>query len=780
MTPAGAGDGAEVAGLQRRRRRQAGLGRARLRAAPLDAFVRPEEAAPRSARPSRWSSAITGRARRAAGAARLPVDEWGAARFRDGARGAPRPRAAAGGPRRARRAPRTITSASSAQRQPGLNYVGLKTPVGRVTGDQLLELARLAERVRPRRAALHAAAERAAARTCPTRGWATSRRSRSLRELPYNPSEVAARAGRVHRHRLLQPRADRHQDARDGARPRVRAARSAGSRPITVRWSGCPASCGNHHTADVGLQGCKVKVDGKIVDGVHVFVGRPRRRRSARGHADPGGRAVRRAARGARPARPLLPARRAKGDRSVRAMPFVSFVGAGPGEADLITVKALRRLREAAVIVHDRLIAPELLEHAGVDAEIIDAGKAPGRHCLGQSHINWLLVDRARRRGRVVRLKGGDPGVFARLTEEVEAVRAAGIGFEIVPGVSAAMAAAARAGISLTERGRRPWSCSPPGARSATVTLPALDWESAGARRGDARVLHGRRRAGADHRDLAALGRDAREPALIVERVGFADERVLAGPARRHRRARAPRSRDAAGVAAGGADGGRGLGAGRGRLLGDVAGRRLTCPTTSPRSSICVTAAASWWAVGRSASARSAGLLECGARVVLVSPDADGRPRAPGRCRPHRAPCAVRSRRPTSGAARSRWRRPAVRRSIAWWRRPPGAHRVLVNAVDRPARCDFILPSVLRRGQLQIAVSTGGRSPALAREIRRRLEALSARSMPRWSRAPAGHAGGPCPRGYARRPRRRRRASRAPGSGRAGRACLLAGMGLAR
>ena len=130
--------------------------------------------------------------------------------------------------------------------------------------------------------------------------------------------------------------------------------------------------------------------------------------------------------------------------------PFVSFVGAGPGEAELVTLKAVRRLREAAVVVHDRLIPRELLDYARGDAEVIDAGKAPGRHCLGQSEINWLLVDRARRRGRVVRLKGGDPGVFGRLAEEVQAVRAAGVGFEIVPGVSAAMAAAARAGISLT------------------------------------------------------------------------------------------------------------------------------------------------------------------------------------------------------------------------------------------------------------------------------------------------------------------------------------------
>jgi siroheme synthase len=118
--------------------------------------------------------------------------------------------------------------------------------------------------------------------------------------------------------------------------------------------------------------------------------------------------------------------------------PFVSFVGAGPGEADLITLKAVRRLREAAVIIHDRLIPAEALEHARATAEVIDVGRAPGRDCIAQTEINWMLVDRARRRGRVVRLKCGDPGVFARLAEEIEAVRAASIGSEIVPGVSAA------------------------------------------------------------------------------------------------------------------------------------------------------------------------------------------------------------------------------------------------------------------------------------------------------------------------------------------------------
>jgi len=132
---------------------------------------------------------------------------------------------------------------------------------------------------------------------------------------------------------------------------------------------------------------------------------------------------------------------------------FVSFVGAGPGDPELITVKGLRRLREADVVLHDRLIPAQLLEEVGAGATVIDVGKAPGRTCVGQSQINWLLVDWARRSERVVRLKGGDPSIFGRLGEEIEAVRAAGIAFEVIPGVTAATAAAARLGISLTERG---------------------------------------------------------------------------------------------------------------------------------------------------------------------------------------------------------------------------------------------------------------------------------------------------------------------------------------
>jgi uroporphyrin-III C-methyltransferase len=212
----------------------------------------------------------------------------------------------------------------------------------------------------------------------------------------------------------------------------------------------------------------------------------------------------------------------------VKSVPFVSFVGAGPGEADLITVKGLRRLREAAVIVHDPLIAIELLEHAGPDVEIIDAGQGPGRQALGQSHLNWQLVDSSRRRGRVVRLMGGDPGVFARLTDEIEAVRAAGIGFEIVPGVSAPMAAAARVGISLTDRGRASVVVLATGADHHGM-LPALDWDLLARAEGTLVFYMAVSTLQPIAATLKALGRDAREPALIVERVGLPDERVIAG-----------------------------------------------------------------------------------------------------------------------------------------------------------------------------------------------------------------------------------------------------------
>ena len=130
----------------------------------------------------------------------------------------------------------------------------------------------------------------------------------------------------------------------------------------------------------------------------------------------------------------------------------VSLVGAGPGAKDLITLRGVQRLQEADVIYYDRLLDPEILELARRDAERIYVGKAPGCHSWPQDKITQTLVAAAKRGQRVVRLKCGDPGVFARSGEEIAALRASGIAFEIVPGVTAACAAAASLGESLTDR----------------------------------------------------------------------------------------------------------------------------------------------------------------------------------------------------------------------------------------------------------------------------------------------------------------------------------------
>ncbi|WP_299368703.1 siroheme synthase CysG [uncultured Tateyamaria sp.] len=131
----------------------------------------------------------------------------------------------------------------------------------------------------------------------------------------------------------------------------------------------------------------------------------------------------------------------------------VALVGAGPGAKDLITLRGVQRLQEADVIYYDRLLDPEILELARRDAERIYVGKAPGCHSWPQEKITRSLVAAAQRGQRVVRLKCGDPGVFGRSTEELDALRAADISVEVVPGVTAACAAAASVGHSLTDRG---------------------------------------------------------------------------------------------------------------------------------------------------------------------------------------------------------------------------------------------------------------------------------------------------------------------------------------
>jgi uroporphyrin-III C-methyltransferase len=137
---------------------------------------------------------------------------------------------------------------------------------------------------------------------------------------------------------------------------------------------------------------------------------------------------------------------------STRTPGKVFLVGAGPGDPDLLTQKAARLLQSANIVLHDSLVSAEMLALIPPAAQRIDVGKRAGHRLLTQSEINTLLVDAARKHEIVIRLKGGDPLLFGRAAEEIEALRAARIDFEIVPGISAAFASAAAAQISLTDR----------------------------------------------------------------------------------------------------------------------------------------------------------------------------------------------------------------------------------------------------------------------------------------------------------------------------------------
>lgn len=131
---------------------------------------------------------------------------------------------------------------------------------------------------------------------------------------------------------------------------------------------------------------------------------------------------------------------------------FVSFVSSGPGDPELLTVKAADRIRQADAVLHDDLSSGPILDLARPDADLVSVGKRAGRPSPRQDHVSRLLVDYAASGARVVRLKSGDAGIFGRLEEEITALREAGITHEVIPGVSAASAAAAVADIPLTRR----------------------------------------------------------------------------------------------------------------------------------------------------------------------------------------------------------------------------------------------------------------------------------------------------------------------------------------
>ncbi|SLN14517.1 Siroheme synthase [Roseovarius albus] len=203
----------------------------------------------------------------------------------------------------------------------------------------------------------------------------------------------------------------------------------------------------------------------------------------------------------------------------------VAFVGAGPGDPELLTLKARKALDEADVIIHDRLVTPEILELARREAVLINAGKEGFGPSMSQDDINALIVEHGLSGAQVVRLKGGDPTVFGRLDEEIEAVMAADLSWHVVPGITAASASVAAIGQSLTQRGRNS------SVRFLTghdmKGFADHDWKTL-ARTGEVAAIYmGKKSARFIQGRLIMHGADRTTPVTVIENATRADQRVL-------------------------------------------------------------------------------------------------------------------------------------------------------------------------------------------------------------------------------------------------------------
>ena len=205
---------------------------------------------------------------------------------------------------------------------------------------------------------------------------------------------------------------------------------------------------------------------------------------------------------------------------------IVYLVGAGPGAADLLTLRAQRLLGEADIIVHDRLVTPEVLDMARRDAERILVGKQRANHTMKQEDINALLVRLGQEGRKVVRLKGGDPYIFGRGGEESEALEEAGVAFEVVPGITAALACAASAGIPLTHRDSTQTVTFATGHQRTDELSLDFEWLAKG---GTLAIYMGLHTLPALRDGLFKGGLDPATPAALVERGGRPEQRVLRG-----------------------------------------------------------------------------------------------------------------------------------------------------------------------------------------------------------------------------------------------------------
>ena len=210
------------------------------------------------------------------------------------------------------------------------------------------------------------------------------------------------------------------------------------------------------------------------------------------------------------------------GARAKREAGVVWLVGAGPGDPDLLTLKALKVLNTADVVVHDGLVSDEILSLAPQTARLISVAKRKARHTLPQDQINQLLVAFALEGLTVVRLKGGDPFIFGRGGEELQACRDAGVECRVVPGITAALAASASAGAPLTHRGAAQAVTFVTG--HAAHDEPDLDWPALARANHTVVVYMGLTTAPLISARLIEAGRDAATPALVVLNASRADE----------------------------------------------------------------------------------------------------------------------------------------------------------------------------------------------------------------------------------------------------------------
>jgi uroporphyrinogen III methyltransferase / synthase len=207
----------------------------------------------------------------------------------------------------------------------------------------------------------------------------------------------------------------------------------------------------------------------------------------------------------------------------------VHLVGAGPGDPGLLTARALELIARADTILYDRLIPAQALDGAPADAELLFVGKQGGGDSVAQEHTQALMIERAREGREVVRLKGGDPFVFGRGGEEAQALRDEGIEFDVVPGVTAGVSAAAYAGIPVTHRGISTGVALVTGHEDPAKQETELDWEALAAFPGTLVFYMGVRQLQQIASSLVAAGRPATQPVALVERGTLPDQRTVTG-----------------------------------------------------------------------------------------------------------------------------------------------------------------------------------------------------------------------------------------------------------